>query len=80
MNNKPPMKCRHGVYYFTTRDMAAAFAQSIHAPAHRIVEYQRGYAIQWHTSGPYVGPTNLTHSGCEWCDSSRIHYYLIRAK
>ena len=62
---------RKGVYYFPTRDAAIVFARSINAPTDRIIAYQRGYAIQWHKSGAYVGSDSLTHSGCAWCDPSR---------
>ena len=61
------MTRRHTTYYFPTRDAAIVFAQSIHAPTDRIIEYGRGFAIQWHKSGPYVGPADMTHRGCAWC-------------
>lgn len=46
-----------GIFYFPTHRSAHAYAAEHDAPAsNRIIQYGRGYAIQLHVSGPYVGP------------------------
>lgn len=60
------VKTHRGIYYFPTWLAATLYAQSINAPTDRILSFQRGWAIQWHRMGPYVGPENLTHEHCRW--------------
>lgn len=57
----------HGVFYFRTQGDARDFAEAVGAPTDRILFYGCGWAIQWHRSGPYVGPESLTHPGCRFC-------------
>lgn len=56
-----------GIFYFPTSEAARAYAVTIGAPTDRILQFVRGWAIQFHTSGPYVGPDVLTHAGCRFC-------------
>lgn len=65
------MTTSRGVYYFASPDEARTFAEKIGAPTDRIVEYLLGFAIQFHKSGPYVGPGNLTHAGCQFCEGGK---------
>ena len=45
-----------GIYYFATYETARTYAQLCGYPTNRIIEYQRGWAIQLRVSGDYVGP------------------------
>jgi hypothetical protein len=50
------MKTHNGDYYFTSYEAAHAYAVGCGYPTDRIIPYERGWAIQWWKSGPYVGP------------------------
>ena len=56
------MRTSKGVYYFTTRAAAEAYAIGCGYPTDRLIHYQLGWAIQWWKSGPYVGPDSSPHS------------------
>lgn len=45
-----------GVYYFKDRKSAEEHARSTNVPNARIVEYERGHAVQAGPSGGYSGP------------------------
>ena len=61
-----------GVWYWPTMSQAdsamtaSAWLRWLHTA--RVVEYQRGFAVQLHKSGPYLGPDlePATHK-CKWC-------------
>ncbi len=60
-----------GIFYFPTWQDAKVYAVSIFAPTDRILSFDKGWAIQWHKSGPYVGPDAMEHgvtTRCAWCD------------
>ena len=50
------MITRKGVYYFPTYKDARDYAKANDHPTGRIISYTIGWAIQYRTSGPYVGP------------------------
>lgn len=50
------MKMYKGIYYFETWQAARDYAIVYRHPTDRIIEYERGWAIQLRVSGPYVGP------------------------
>lgn len=51
-----------GVSYFPDYDAARIIAHNI--PGARVVEYQRGWAVQYHPSGPYYP---APHDSCSFC-------------
>jgi hypothetical protein len=60
------MTTHRGIYYFPSFSDAFRYAQQVGAPTDRIIAYERGYAIQLHVSGPYVGAQSSC-LGCRWC-------------
>ena len=44
-----------GIHYYQTLIEAQRAATSADWPTDRIIDYQRGYAIQWCKSGSYLG-------------------------
>jgi hypothetical protein len=52
------MRAYHGVYYFDSYDLAHEYATAHEWPTDRILSYGRGWAVQHHKSGPYLGPDN----------------------
>jgi len=60
---KNPKRSKHyktskGIFYFPTFQAARKHAQDNGHPTNRIIEYQKGWAIQLRVSGPYVGLEN----------------------
>lgn len=49
------MKTYKDTYYFPTYQAARTYAEVGMMPTNRIIEYGRGWAIQFHVSGPYAG-------------------------
>ena len=58
------MTTHKGIYYFPTYESARNYAREHGAPTNRIISYGRGWAIQLHVSGPYVGPNVYRFAGC----------------
>ena len=52
-------KVHKGMFYWPTRADAERHALANGWPTHRLVEYDRGWAIQLYSSGPYVGPATV---------------------
>ena len=48
-----------GVFYFGARHNALRYALAQGYPTDRLIEYDRGYAIQGGVSGDYAGPHGL---------------------
>lgn len=48
-------KAHKGIYYFPSYQEAKKYAIEHNHPSNRIIEYERGWAIQKRISGPYVG-------------------------
>lgn len=49
-------KTRKGIYYFPDRETARTWAEENGWPANRIIEYEKGFAVQSGPSGNYAGP------------------------
>jgi len=58
-NEENEMTAYKGVYYFPTRQLATAYAMANDWPVDRLIEYDRGWAVQLRISGPYVGPNTI---------------------
>ena len=52
----PKTKISKGTYYFPTQKTARAWAEKSGWPTDRIIEYEKGYAVQSGKSGNYAGP------------------------
>lgn len=50
------MKQHKGTFYFKYHEDALKYAIEGNWPTDRLIQYQRGWAIQLRRSGPYVGP------------------------
>ena len=48
------------IFYFRSRQAAIQYARRYALPVDRIIEYQRGWAIQLRVSGPYAGNPRQT--------------------
>ena len=65
-----------GVLYFPDDAEAKAFANEMLAgtrfqESFRVVRYIKGYAVQLHRSGPYLGSEEdaFEDHSCRWCSS-----------
>lgn len=62
------MRKHKGVYYFDKRETAESALKALEWPNGRIVEYERGFAVQVHKSGPYLPEViELKYHKCDWC-------------
>jgi len=55
-------KTHRDIFYFTSYNSAKKYAVENGHPTDRIIEYERGWAIQYGKSGGYVGNKNVS----EW--------------
>jgi len=53
------IKTSKGIFYFPSFQDARTYAKEHNFPTDRIIEYQKGWAIQFRKSGPYVGPEHV---------------------
>ncbi len=56
LNAKAAPKTVRGIYYFKTRELAKAWAEENGWPTDRIIDYEKGLAVQSGASGNYAGP------------------------
>ena len=58
------------VKYWPEREAAELAREGLPArwqPHSRVVEYGRGFAVQLHRSGPYLGAIDPNRHECPWC-------------
>lgn len=67
------VKVHKGTWHFPTRHGAENAALKARLPLKNIVDYQLGFAVQLHKSGPYLGPSvdPRTHR-CKWCPAGGL--------